>query len=161
MSDSSYNDASPVRVSLQACKEMIQGHRPLPVSGHHPMSTLRAFIVEDNPVILGNLVATLEELTNIKVVGSVATEADAVRELDKHANDLDLVIVDVFLSGGTGLGVLAAAQKMQLGARRVVLTNFATPEVRRRCSALGAAEVFDKSNELDALIDYCEKLAEA
>jgi len=125
------------------------------------MPTLRAFIVEDNPVILGNLVATLEELTNIKVVGSVSTEADAVRELDEHGNDLDLVIVDVFLSGGTGLGVLAAAQKMQLDARRVVLTNFATPEVRRRCTALGAAEVFDKSNELDALIDYCEKLAEA
>lgn len=125
------------------------------------MPTLRAFIVEDNPVILGNLVATLEELTNIKVVGSVSTEADAVRELDEHGNDLDLVIVDMFLSGGTGLGVLAAAQKMQLDARRVVLTNFATPEVRRRCTALGAAEVFDKSNELDALIDYCEKLAEA
>jgi DNA-binding NarL/FixJ family response regulator len=140
---------------------MIQGRRPLPVSRRCAMPTLRAFIVEDNPVILGNLVATLEELTNIKVVGSVSTEADAVRELDEHGNELDLVIVDVFLSGGTGLGVLAAAQKMQLDARRVVLTNFATPEVRRRCTALGAAEVFDKSNELDALIDYCEKLAKA
>jgi len=125
------------------------------------MSTLKAFIVEDNPVILGNLVATLEELTNVKVVGSAASEADAVRELGEHANDLDLVIVDVFLSGGTGLGVLAAAQQMQLSARRVVLTNYATPEVRRRCRALGASEVFDKSNELDALIDFCEKLAES
>lgn len=125
------------------------------------MSTLRAFIVEDNPVILTNLVATLEELADIKVVGSVASEAAAVRELGTRANDLDLVIVDLFLSSGTGLGVLEAAQKMQMDAQRVVLTNFATPEVRRRCADLGAAEVFDKSSELDALIDYCEKLAEA
>jgi len=124
------------------------------------MSTLRALIVEDNPVILGNLVATLEELTNIQVVGSVACEAAAVHQLGALADELDLVIVDVFLSAGTGLGVLEAAQKMQLPAQRVVLTNFATPEVRRRCKALGASEVFDKSNELDALIDYCEKLAE-
>jgi DNA-binding NarL/FixJ family response regulator len=49
---------------------------------------------------------------------------------------------------------------MQMRARRVVLSNFATPEVRRRCLALGAAEVFDKSRDLDALIDYCDKLAE-
>lgn len=125
------------------------------------MSTLRAFIVEDNPVILTNLVATLEELADIRVVGSVASEAAAVRELGTRANDLDLVIVDIFLSSGTGLGVLEAAQKMQMDAQRVVLTNFATPEVRRRCADLGAAEVFDKSSELDALIDYCEKLAKA
>lgn len=125
------------------------------------MSTLRAFIVEDNPVILTNLVATLEELADVKVVGSVSNEAAAVRELGERAKDLDLVIVDIFLSSGTGLGVLEAAQRMDLEAQRVVLTNYATPEVRRRCTALGAAEVFDKSSELDALIDYCEKLAEA
>ena len=104
---------------------------------------------------------TGRKLADIKVVGSVASEAAAVRELGTRANDLDLVIVDLFLSSGTGLGVLEAAQKMQMDAQRVVLTNFATPEVRRRCADLGAAEVFDKSSELDALIDYCEKLAEA
>jgi DNA-binding NarL/FixJ family response regulator len=123
------------------------------------MPTLSAFIVEDNPTILSNLIATLEELTDIEVVGSAPSEESAVRGLHAHADELDLVIVDLFLSAGTGLGVLEAAQRMQMRARRVVLSNFATPEVRRRCLALGAAEVFDKSRDLDALIDYCEKLA--
>lgn len=123
------------------------------------MPTLSAFIVEDNPTILSNLVATLEELTEVRIVGSAPSEEAAVRGLSLHAAELDLVIVDLFLSSGTGLGVLEATQQMQLRARRVVLSNFATPEVRRRCLALGAAEVFDKSRELDALIDYCEKLA--
>jgi hypothetical protein len=27
--------------------------------------------------------------------------------------------------------------------------------MRKRCSQLGADAVFDKSNEIDALIDYC------
>ena len=80
---------------------------------------------------------------------------------DELPSDLDLVIVDIFLAAGSGLGVLEAAQGMQMRAQRVVLSNFATPEVRRRCLALGAAEVFDKSRDLDALIDYCDKLAEA
>jgi DNA-binding NarL/FixJ family response regulator len=127
--------------------------------GNRSMPTLNAFIVEDNPTILSNLVATLEELTDIRVVGSAATESAAVRGLREQAADLDLVIVDIFLSAGTGLGVLEAAQQMQMRARRVVLSNFATPELRRRCLALGATKVFDKSGELDALIEYCEKLA--
>lgn len=125
------------------------------------MSTLRAFIVEDNATILSNLVSTLEELTNIKVVGSAATEADAVLGLRERADDLDLVIVDIFLSAGNGLGVLEATQAMNMRAHRVVLSNFATPEVCRRSLALGASRVFDKSKDLDALIDYCERLAEA
>jgi DNA-binding NarL/FixJ family response regulator len=110
------------------------------------MPTLSAFIVEDNPTILSNLVATLEELTSVRIVGSAPSEEAAVRGLHEHATDLDLV--------------LEAAQGMQMRARRVVRSNFATPEVRRRCLALGAAEVFDKSRDLDALIDYCDKLAE-
>ena len=125
------------------------------------MSTLRTFIVEDNPVILHNLIDTLEELTDLKVVGAVGNEADAVRELALMADDLDLVIVDIFLNSGSGLGVLKSAQQMALNARRVVLTNYATDDIRRRCTNLGADEVFDKSKELENLIDYCERLTAA
>ena len=125
------------------------------------MSTLRAFIVDDNPVILNNLIATLEELTDMRVVGSVGNENDAIRELSQRAPELDLVIVDLFLTAGSGLGVLKSAQELKPPARCVVLTNFATPDMRRRCTALGADQVFDKSSELDELIDYCNRLAEA
>ena len=37
----------------------------------------------------------------------------------------------------------------------VVLSNYATPDVRMRCAQLGVDAVFDKSNEIDALEDYC------
>ena len=125
------------------------------------MPTLSAFIVEDNPTILSNLVATLEELTSVRIVGSAPSEEAAVRGLHEHASDLDLVIVDIFLSAGTGLGVLETAQALALPAHRVVLSNFATPELRRRCLALGAAQVYDKSRDLDALLDYCDQLSGA
>jgi hypothetical protein len=42
----------------------------------------------------------------------------------------------------------------------VVLSNYATPDMRRKCLDLGASRVFDKSNEIDALILYCARLAE-
>ena len=36
-----------------------------------------------------------------------------------------------------------------------MLTNYATPDIRLRCASLGVDAVFDKSNEIDALIDFC------
>lgn len=125
------------------------------------MPALKAFIVEDSPVILENLIATLEELAQVEVVGSVADEAGAVRWMKRDPGaSADLFIVDVFLRSGTGLGVLQAAQQLGVRARRVVLTNYATEEMRRRCASLGAERVFDKSRELDDLISYCAELAE-
>jgi DNA-binding NarL/FixJ family response regulator len=41
----------------------------------------------------------------------------------------------------------------------VVLSNYATPDIRIRCAQLGADAVFDKSNEIDALVDYCSLLS--
>lgn len=123
------------------------------------MPTLRTFIVEDNPVILNNLIATLEELSDVQVVGSVGSEREAVSALQQRDGCVDLVIVDIFLTSGSGLGVLRSTQDMHPPIRRVVLSNYATPEMRRRCLELGADRVFDKSSELEDLIAYCDKPA--
>jgi DNA-binding NarL/FixJ family response regulator len=124
------------------------------------MTVLRAFIVEDSPVILENLIGTLEELANVEVVGSVGDEAAAIGWITRAPQDgADLFIIDIFLHSGSGLGVLREAQRLGVAARRVVLTNYATPDMRRRCELLGAERVFDKSQELDELISYCAGLA--
>lgn len=132
-------------------------------SGHRPAGlprAVRTFIVEDSPIILDNLVAALEELAPVRVVGYAADEAGAVRRLAELGEEIDLVIIDVFLKSGTGLGVLRSATQSGRHASRVVLTNYATVDMRARCQALGADRVFDKSNDLDELLAYCARLAE-
>jgi DNA-binding NarL/FixJ family response regulator len=124
------------------------------------MASINTFIVEDSEVILRNLCATLEELTTVKVVGSSADQDHAVGAIRDAGGDLDLLIIDIFLRSGSGLEVLRAVAAMRLPARRVVLTNYATDEIRKRCAALGANRVFDKSSELDELIDYCARLSD-
>jgi DNA-binding NarL/FixJ family response regulator len=124
------------------------------------MPPLRAFIVEDSPIILANLVATLEELAQVQVVGTAAEEREALRWITHPPAGYDLMIIDIFLKSGSGLGVLQAAQQAALPARRVVLTNFANPDIRKRCAELGADRVFDKSSELEELINYCAKVAD-
>ena len=123
------------------------------------MTSLTAFIVEDSPVIRENLVAALEEMAPIQVVGTAEDEAGALRWLGD--NVCDLAIVDIFLKSGSGLGVLKTASLSERPIKLVVLSNYATPDMRRKCEALGASRVFDKSNDIDALIEYCEQLAAA
>jgi len=124
------------------------------------MPQLKAFIVEDSPVIRENLVAALEELAPIEVVGTAEDETTAVRWLARTDTICDLVIIDIFLKSGSGLGVLRAANDLDKPLNLVVLSNYATPDMRRKCIELGANRVFDKSNEIDALITYCSRLAE-
>lgn len=124
------------------------------------MSIVNTYIVEDNPVILDNLRDTLEDLTEVQVVGTAADEGAAVNGMQDRTRRIDLMIIDVFLASGSGLAVLRAAQQLNVPARRVVLTNYATPDIRRRCAALGADRVFDKSSELEDLIDYCGRISD-
>lgn len=124
------------------------------------MQLLQTYIVEDSPMIRDSLIATLEELVPVKVIGTAEDEASAVRWLSDPHNAADLVIIDIFLKEGSGLGVLRAAAQMPLRRNLVVLSNYATPDMRRRCLDLGADHVFDKSNEIDALIQYCGRLSE-
>lgn len=125
------------------------------------MPNVNTFIVEDSPIILDNLVATLEELAPVTVVGSAADEASAVRWLADPGHEWDLVIIDVFLKSGSGLGVLKNSYAPGIKAgKRVVLTNYATSDMREKCAELGADRVFDKSSELDELIAYCTRLGE-
>jgi DNA-binding NarL/FixJ family response regulator len=124
----------------------------------HSMQLLRTYIVEDSAVIRESLVATLEELASIVVVDSADDESTAVQWLSDSGNDADLVIVDLFLKGGSGLGVLRAVQDLPQQRRMVVLTNYATEAIRKKCLGLGADRVFDKSGEIDALIRYCNEI---
>jgi DNA-binding NarL/FixJ family response regulator len=123
------------------------------------MQPLKTYIVEDSPVIRENLVAALEELTPVRVVGTAEDEATALQWLEQPGCDVALVIVDIFLKGGSGLGVLRGAHERGVRARLIVLSNYATPDMRLRCESAGADRVFDKSSEIEALIDYCAQLA--
>jgi len=123
------------------------------------MPALKTYIVEDSPVIRENLIATLEEMVSLQVVGTADDEASAIQWLNRADVSCDLLIIDIFLKSGSGLGVLSAARDSGKAAKVVVLSNYATADMRRKCAELGADKVFDKSNEIDALISYCIRLA--
>ncbi|MDQ6627206.1 MAG: response regulator [Pseudomonadota bacterium] len=125
------------------------------------MSRLRAYVVEDSSVIRDNLTETLEENVPLHVVGTAEDEAAAVAWLHDPAHDCDLVIIDIFLRAGNGLGVLKSLAELGRPIERVVLSNHATPEMRAKCTELGADQVFDKSNQIEEMLSYFNRLASA
>lgn len=119
---------------------------------------IKTYIVEDSPTIRVNLIATLEELAGVITVGTAETEKEGVDWLTNDGNAWDLAIVDLFLKQGTGLGVVSACKNRLPAQKVIVLSNYATPDVRKQCVLLGADAVFDKSTEIEQLLDYCVKL---
>ncbi len=116
---------------------------------------LKTFIVEDNATIRENLIGTLEELTCVQAVGTAETELEGREWLTQHQDEWNLAIVDLFLRQGTGLGVLDACKNRKPAQKVIVLSNYATADIRQRCAQLGVDAVFDKSNEIDDLVTYC------
>ena len=117
------------------------------------------YVVEDSPTIRDNLIATLEELTDVIVAGTAETENEGIAWLMMNHNAWDLAIVDLFLKQGTGIGVVAACRNRLPTQKIIVLSNYATPSVREQCELLGADAVFDKSTELEELLAYCVNLS--
>ncbi|MDB5872574.1 MAG: putative response regulator, CheY [Ramlibacter sp.] len=115
----------------------------------------RAYIVEDSPTIRENLIETLQELALVDAVGVAETEHEGKKWLAQNDDYWDLAIVDLFLKEGNGLNILEACRDRHPTQKMVVLSNHATNDVRSRCAQLGADAVFDKSTEIDALVDYC------
>ena len=115
---------------------------------------LRILLVEDSPRLVEELQAALEELAKARVVATAAEETEACAWMDSRTQGCDVAIIDVFLRSGSGLGVLEHIAAYERPPQRVVLTNYATRDMRSRCRALGADAVFDKSTEIEELVEW-------
>ena len=118
---------------------------------------LHAYIVEDNPMLCESLVGTLEELTGVKVLGTTGAEGRALAWLHEHPNDWQVLVVDLFLRSGSGLHLVEHLPPRGPWQKVVVFSNYVNATVRKRCAQLGVDAVFDKSTEIDALVDYCAR----
>lgn len=116
----------------------------------------KTYLVEDSPLIRENLVGFLEEVGDAEVVASAATEREAVDWLHAHSDEWDLTVIDLFLLQGNGFGVIKACRGRRADQKVVVLSNYATSDMRKRSAALGADAFFDKSAELEKFLAWCE-----
>ncbi len=122
--------------------------------------SLNAILVEDSQTIRDTLIPAMSELAGVDVIAVVETAAEATEALVQHNEEWQLAIIDLFLRQGSGLEVLSSCRRRRKNQKVVVLTNYATSDIRRNCLALGADAVFDKSTELDDFFNLCVSLTD-
>jgi CheY-like chemotaxis protein len=122
---------------------------------------LRVLLVEDSSELQVLLQAMLSEIPSVEVIASVESEEDALAFI-KHEST-DLAIVDLELEAGTGLGVLKTLREdIELQNNPIVIvvfSNYSNLIIRHRCMSLGARAFFDKSFQIDELLEFVYKQA--
>ena len=151
--------AKPERASLEeASHASADGPRVQPQPSPPAMQAggpIRTFLVEDRAEIRDTLVAAMEEMTPIRFVGHASTEREARDWLAAHPHAWDLAIIDLYLAEGSGFGVLHDCAARKAGQKVIVLTSYSRDHVLQKCLQLGANRVFDKSQDIARLVDYC------
>ena len=114
---------------------------------------MRILLVEDSAPIRLRLLELLNIPGAMHVAATVETELDAHDQVDIH--DFDVLVVDVQLRQGSGIGTVRNARarwNILSPALIIVLTNHSLPTVRQHCLAAGADHFLDKSRQFDQVV---------
>lgn len=131
------------------------GGRREPTGARQP---LRVVLVEDSALLVQRISELVEDLPNVRLVGTAGTEAEALRLLE--GDGVDVVILDLQLHAGSGFGVLRALQRRSRAAPTVIVfTNFAIGAYRETAIALGASHFLDKSRDYARLPAVLQELS--
>jgi DNA-binding NarL/FixJ family response regulator len=117
---------------------------------------MNLFIVENSNYLRERLTRLVGQRSGIQVVGFAATEKNAVEGIRRVKPDV--VLLDIRLDQGTGLDVIKQIKTPGKPPVVVVITNYAYPQYRERFMQYGAEYFFDKSAELDVMLQALETL---
>ena len=109
---------------------------------------LRILLIEDSQPIKQRLASLLTEAGHMRVVASATTEAEARAQIE--AAEYDVLLVDVELREGSGIGAIRHARRFYPQGHQpliIVLTNYPLPAVRTRCLEAGADHFLDKMRQ--------------
>jgi DNA-binding NarL/FixJ family response regulator len=118
---------------------------------------LRVFLVEDAISIRTRMAARFGAIEGVEVVGE-AEEPDAAID-GIGATAADVVVMDLHLSGGTGMDLLRSLAQSMLPVITIVLTNHSGKWFRQACLAKGARYFFDKTSEFDLACSTIQRIA--
>lgn len=117
---------------------------------------LRCLVVEDQLMIQQLLMAMLGQHPALQVVGSACNVAEGIAACAELAPDL--LILDIALPDGDGLGVARALALLNPFARVIVLSSFASTVERPPALRSQIVAILDKSRAYQDLIREVEAL---
>lgn len=99
--------------------------------------TVRILIVDDHPLVIDGLAASLRQFTDFEIAGAASTLDAARRAIQAVAPDI--VLLDLRLPDGSGTELLVEAQRDNAPTAFIVLSSFMTAQYVRAAIAMGAS----------------------
>ena len=125
--------------------------RALPKGYMTSTKSIRIMIIDDHPVVRVGLASMLSTQPDIQVVGSASSGLEALTLLD--AITPDVVLMDLRMSGMSGLETIRAINLRNDPPRIIVLTSFDTDEDIYQSVGAGAQGYVLKDTPQDRLLE--------
>lgn len=117
---------------------------------------VRVVIADDSAPVRKRLAAFLRTVGGVEIVGQAQDAAEAITSVRQLKPDV--IILDIRMPGGGGIGVLEDLRKEEPPPVVIMLTNYPFAQYRRKCLEAGASFFFDKSTEFYEIPQAFEQL---
>jgi DNA-binding NarL/FixJ family response regulator len=117
---------------------------------------LDVLIVDDSEKIRESLTRLLSIMDNVNVIGFSEMAHDAIEKIKSSMPDV--VLLDLKLKEGTGFDVLEKLRHHKKKPLMLVISNYTSGEVKKKCIELGADHFFDKSEEFENALNLVKEL---
>lgn len=118
---------------------------------------MKVMIADDSIVVCSRLVEMLSDIQGVEIIGQAQDVNGAIHLY--HSRKPGVVILDIRMTGGSGIDVLRAIKHEDQSVKIIMLTNYPYPQYRKKCKELGADYFFDKSNESGKVVEILKEMA--
>ncbi len=115
------------------------------------MKNTRLLVVDDNRSLVEMLKEYFSDHADIKISHVAYDGSEAIRILDTHHEEIDLVLLDLIMPNKDGISVLEHMHDKNIMKKTIILTSYNAQEMIRRVSELGANYFMLKPFELKDL----------
>jgi len=105
---------------------------------------VNTLVVEGSRSMQSALQQLFSTLGGFNIIAMTASETEATDLLREHQGRWQLMTLDLLITEGSGFNLIYRAKSMWRAGQVVVLSDYATPVIEKKCRDLGADAVFTK-----------------
>lgn len=118
---------------------------------------MKVLVADDTDVIRSRLLRQISALPGVSATYESFDYASTVKSIEREKPDV--LVLDMFMPGGTGLEVLEQIRERNLRCHTLVLSSAYTAAMHSSCLKAGAGGVYHKADGFLRLIEEVEELA--
>jgi len=113
------------------------------------VTKINVVLLVDDSAVSSRLVSMLEDADNTQIILQATNSKDALRMM--HDFKPDYVLIDIALSGKTGMHLIEQLRVSHASSKIAVITNLANQKYKDYCEQMGANYFLDKSTDFELI----------